>query len=189
LPLGDNYYYSMNPAFYHPHNPPNILELHPSALGTRFSESSLGSIADTNAVHSSEQEYLPNSNAQILHIQPSSHHLLGGISGDATSLVPSNGPKPELKDSSLTSFAPESSGWAPIVTPAFLDVSAILLPMISPHVREAIGPDGRRQWYCMFPECTRSAFLRRDRAEVHVASIHLNEKRIYCNGSCGKARW
>jgi len=193
LPLSDTHCFNMNTAFHHSHSTPNILGLHPSALGIGLSGSSPGSAADTNAVQSSEQHYLPYLHAQVLHAQPSSFHfLLEGISGDSPSLAPSNGQKAELKDSFLSSFTPKSPEHVPMATirtPAFLDVKAILLPRISLHVQEGVGPNGHRQWYCTFPHCTRSPFLRRDRAEVHVASVHLNEKRIYCNGSCGTAGW
>jgi hypothetical protein len=189
----ENYYDNMNPAFYHPHNTHNLLGINQSAYGIRFSGSCLESTTDTTAVHSRELQYLPNSDAQGLDVQPSSHHFLPeGIGGNSTPLVPSFGPNVEPKDPSLPHFASQPPDLAPISStgaPAFFDIKATLLPRISSHVQEAAGPDGRRQWYCTFPHCTHSPFSRRDRAEVHVASIHLNEKRIYCNGSCGKAGW
>lgn len=191
LPPGDNIYYDMNSAFY---NTPNVLEFDQSTYGTMLS-SNPKNTTDTTATHSWELQYIPNPSTGVLHVQPSSHHfLLEGASGDSMSSAPSNGPKPELEDFSLTSFAPKSPELAAISTTktstlSFLDIKPILLPRISPHVQEAAGSDGRRQWYCTFPHCAHSPFVRRDRAEDHVASIHLNEKRIYCNGSCGNAEW
>lgn len=194
LPLGDNTYYDMNSTLYHPHNNPNVLGLDQSAYGTRFSGSSSESTTtDPITAHTWELEYIPNPNTGDLHIQPSIHHLLlEGPSGGSMSSAPSNGRKDKLEDSSLTSPTPKSPELAAISAsgaPTSLDVKAILLPRISPYVQEAAGPDGRRKWYCMFPHCEHAPFLRRDRAEVHVASIHLNEKRIYCNGSCGNTGW
>ena len=190
LPPGDNIYYNMNSAFY---NTPNILEFDQSAYGIMFSGSSPENTTDTTMAHSWELQYIPNPSTQFLHVQPSSHNFLPeGASGDSMSSAPSNGPKQELENSSLTSFTPISPELAAISTTGtstFLDIKPILLPRISPHVQEAASSDGRRQWYCTFPHCAHSPFLRRDRAEDHVASIHLNEKRIYCNGSCGNAEW
>lgn len=192
-PPGDNIYYNMNSAIYNSHNTPSVLEFNQSAYGTIYSASNPDNTTDTTAAHSWELQYIPNTSTRVLHVQPSSHHFsLEGTSGDSMSSAPSNGPKPELEDSSLTSFIPKSPELASISTTGastFLDIKPILLPRISPHVQEAAGSDGRRQWYCTFPHCAHSPFLRRDRAEVHVASIHLNEKRIYCNGSCGNAGW
>ncbi len=193
LRLDDNIYYNINSAFYHSNNNPNVLGLDQSPYGTRFSGSSPESTTDPTAAHTWELQYIPKPNPVDLHVQPFNHHLLlEGASGESMNLAPSSGLKEKLEDSSLASSTPKLPEWAAISTPeapTFLDIKAILLPRISPHVQEAAGPDGRRQWYCMFPHCAHTPFLRRDRAEVHVASIHLNEKRIYCNGSCGNAEW
>lgn len=194
LSLSDNIYYNMNSTFYHSHNDPNVLGLDQSAYGTRFSGSSPESTTtNPTTAHTWELQYIPNTNIGDPHMRPPSHHLLlEGASGESMTLAPSNGPNEEPEDSSLTSPTPKSPELAAISAPGaptFLDIKAILLPRISPHVREAAGPDGRRKWYCMFPRCAHAPFLRRDRAEVHVASIHLNEKRIYCNGSCGNTGW
>lgn len=189
----ENYYYNMNPAFYHSHNTPDVLGSDQFAYGTRFSGNSLESTTNTAAAHSGELQYLPNANAQVHHVQPFDHQfLLESNSGNSMTLAPSNEPMAELKNSPLPSVAHKSPYLAPISstgTPAFFDITATLLPRISLHIREAVSPDGRRQWYCTFPHCMHSPFWRRDRAEVHVANIHLNEKRIYCNGSCGKPEW
>ena len=193
LALGHNYPYDTNLGLYHPDNSPKVFELHPSLLGTGFSGDYLGSRADTSMVHSSAVQYLPNCEAQDLHLQFPSHYLLlGGMSGHTMSWAPSNEPKAELKDTSVTpstSTSPERARNITPDTPAFLDIKGTLLPEISPHVQEAVDPKGRRQWYCTFPHCTRSPFLRRDRAEIHVASVHLNKKSVYCNGGCGTVGW
>ena len=190
---GENYYCNMNPAFYHFHDTSNVLGKFQSAYGTQSSGGSLERTTNTTAVHSWELQHLPNPDAQVLHGAPYSHHcLLEGIGVNSTSLAPSNGPNVELNDPPLPSFTPKSPEFPPILSteaPTFLDNKAALLPRISSHVQEAVSLDGRRQWYCMFPHCMHNPFLRRDRAEIHVANIHLKEKSIYCNGSCGKAGW
>lgn len=192
LALGQNYSYNTNLALYHHNSSPNALNAHPSGLGTSFYP---GNTADTNAAHSPGLQYQqpPSPEVQYFHVLPYSvQFLLGGMSGDAISRAPSKDTTKELKDSSSTSFSHDPPKLSPIIpaeAPTYLDFKGSLLPKVSPHVREAISPTGRRQWYCAFPHCARSPFFRRDRAEIHVASVHLNEKRIYCNGSCGTAGW
>jgi len=190
LALCNNYSSDTNPGFYHLDNTPNALGPHPSAFCTSFSGSSQGSTGDTRTVHSSEP---PIPSAPDLYANSTSPHLFPrGMSGDAMFWAPSNEPWAEHKSSPLTpliSEPPKRAPSVPTAAPTFLDIKGILLPMISLHVQEAVGPTGRRQWYCTFPHCAHSPFSRRDRAEIHVANVHLNEKRIYCNGSCGTAGW
>ena len=190
LALGHNYSFNTNPELYHPDSSPKVFGLNPLPLGPCFSGPDLGMAVDTSAVHSS---HLPNCGAQDPHVQFSSPYLwLGGMNGDTMSWAPSDEPEAEPEGTSMTLFTPHPPKQAQSITataPTFLDVKGTLLPEISPHVQGAVDPEGRRQWYCRFPHCTRSPFLRRDRAETHVASAHLHKKRIICKGSCGTVGW
>lgn len=193
LALGYNCSCNTNPGLYHPDYSPKVFGLHPSLPSAGFSGNDLRRTANTSVVDSPALQYLLNCDAQDFYVQFSNHYpFLGGMGGDTMSWAPSNEPKAELKDTSLTPFTPEPPKQAQGTTTArsiFLDVKSTLLPEISPHLQEAVDHEGRRQWHCTFPHCTRSSFSRRDRAETHVAGVHLKKKSVYCKGSCGTIGW